>query len=92
MLCFDEKSRVYFTRAPERQLANAPEVDFTRLIFLVKSHQIESIHLSIRLFLCVQVRRNCGTLDGNDPYKSSSRDETITRESSEPTLLLGVCH
>ena len=85
MLCFDEKNRVYFTRAPERQLANAPEVDFTRLIFLVKSHQINSI-------FPMQVRRNCGTLDGNDPYKSSSRDETITRESSEPTLLLGVCH
>ena len=45
MLCFDEKNCVYFTRTPERQLANAPEVDFTRLIFLVKSHQIESIDL-----------------------------------------------
>ena len=46
---------MYFTRAPERQLASAPEVDFTRLIFLVKSHQIESIDLSIRLSLCRSV-------------------------------------
>jgi hypothetical protein len=51
MLCFDEQNRVYFTRAPERQLASAPEVDFTRLIFPVKSHQIESIDLSIQFFL-----------------------------------------